>query len=74
MERRYSLYRMAGHEETKFCCLCEFWKYYSAEQLIEFAWGLANTKMNFLWIFRSDLVMGDSAILPYEFLAEKEVY
>ncbi|XP_049377904.1 7-deoxyloganetin glucosyltransferase-like [Solanum stenotomum] len=40
------------------------------EQLIEFAWGLANTKMNFLWIFRSDLVMGDSAILPYEFLAE----
>ncbi|KAK4730178.1 hypothetical protein R3W88_023166 [Solanum pinnatisectum] len=44
----------------------------SKEQLIEFAWGLANTKMNFLWIVRSDLVMGDSAILPYEFLAESK--
>ncbi|XP_060198908.1 7-deoxyloganetin glucosyltransferase-like [Lycium barbarum] len=42
----------------------------SNEQLIEFAWGLANIKMNFLWITRSDLVMGDSAILPHEFLAE----
>ncbi|XP_049386796.1 7-deoxyloganetin glucosyltransferase-like [Solanum stenotomum] len=42
----------------------------SNEQLIEFAWGLANTKMDFLWIVRSDLVMGDSAILPHEFLAE----
>lgn len=42
----------------------------SNEQLIEFAWGLANSKMNFLWILRSDLVMGDSAILPHEFLAE----
>ncbi|MCD9638444.1 hypothetical protein HAX54_022440 [Datura stramonium] len=42
----------------------------SDEQLIEFAWGLANTKMNFLWIVRSDLVMGDSAILPHEFHAE----
>ncbi|KAM3237816.1 hypothetical protein P3S67_012238 [Capsicum chacoense] len=42
----------------------------SNEQLIEFAWGLANTKMNFLWIIRSDLVMGDSAILPHEFLVE----
>ncbi|MCD9638445.1 hypothetical protein HAX54_022441 [Datura stramonium] len=42
------------------------------EQLIEFAWGLANTKMNFLWIVRSDLVMGDLAILPREFLAESK--
>ncbi|WMV42596.1 hypothetical protein MTR67_035981 [Solanum verrucosum] len=42
----------------------------SKEQLIEFAQGLANTKMNFLWIVRSDLVMGDSSILPYEFLVE----
>ncbi|KAL3340102.1 hypothetical protein AABB24_028624 [Solanum stoloniferum] len=42
----------------------------SNEQLIEFAWGLANTKLDFLWIVRSDLVMGDSAILPHEFLAE----
>ncbi|KAM3342497.1 7-deoxyloganetin glucosyltransferase [Capsicum galapagoense] len=44
----------------------------SNEQLIEFAWGLANTKVNFLWIVRSDLVMGDSAILPHEFLEETE--
>ncbi|XP_055833835.1 7-deoxyloganetin glucosyltransferase-like isoform X2 [Solanum dulcamara] len=42
----------------------------SIEQVIEFAWGLANSKMNFLWIVRSDLVMGDSAMLPHEFLAE----
>ncbi|KAH0680170.1 hypothetical protein KY285_021198 [Solanum tuberosum] len=42
----------------------------SNEQLVEFAWGLANTKMNFLWIVRSDLVMGDSAIFPHEFLVE----
>ncbi|KAK6792461.1 hypothetical protein RDI58_011542 [Solanum bulbocastanum] len=42
----------------------------SNEQLIEFAWGLANAKMDFLWIVRSNLVMGDSAILPHEFLAE----
>ncbi|KAH0680171.1 hypothetical protein KY285_021199 [Solanum tuberosum] len=42
----------------------------SNDQLVEFAWGLANTKMNFLWIVRSDLVMGDSAIFPHEFLVE----
>ncbi|KAK4722435.1 hypothetical protein R3W88_012668 [Solanum pinnatisectum] len=42
----------------------------SNDQLVEFAWGVANTKMNFLWIVRSDLVMGDSAIFPHEFLAE----
>ncbi|XP_049349585.1 7-deoxyloganetin glucosyltransferase-like [Solanum verrucosum] len=42
----------------------------SNDQLVEFAWGLSNSKMNFLWIVRSDLVMGDSAIFPHEFLAE----
>ncbi|KAH0683723.1 hypothetical protein KY290_022354 [Solanum tuberosum] len=42
----------------------------SNEQLVEFAWELENTKMNFLWIVRSDLVMGDSAIFPHEFLVE----
>lgn len=40
------------------------------EQLIEFAWGLANSKFTFLWIIRPDLISGESAILPEEFLAE----
>ncbi|RZC25757.1 UDP-glycosyltransferase 85A3 [Glycine soja] len=31
----------------------------SAEQLLEFAWGLANSKKPFLWIIRPDLVIGD---------------
>ena len=40
------------------------------EQLVEFAWGLANTGQPFLWILRPDLVVGDSAILPPEFVTE----
>ncbi|KAJ4827457.1 hypothetical protein Tsubulata_932976 [Turnera subulata] len=40
------------------------------QQLVEFAWGLANSKHTFLWIVRPDLVSGDSAILPAEFLEE----
>ncbi|CAL5385978.1 unnamed protein product [Camellia sinensis] len=42
------------------------------QQLIEFAWGLANSKQTFLWIIRPDLVVGDSAILPPEFVTETE--
>ncbi|KDP41396.1 hypothetical protein JCGZ_15803 [Jatropha curcas] len=42
----------------------------SPEQLIEFAWGLANSKKPFLWVIRPDLVNGDSAIIPVEFLQE----
>ncbi|XP_077245750.1 7-deoxyloganetin glucosyltransferase-like [Tasmannia lanceolata] len=42
----------------------------TAEQLIEFAWGLANSKHPFLWIIRPDLLMGKSAILPEEFVSE----
>ncbi|KAB1199265.1 UDP-glycosyltransferase 85A2 [Morella rubra] len=42
----------------------------TSNQLIEFAWGLANSHQTFLWIIRPDLVEGDSAILPSEFLAE----
>ncbi|KAL2468116.1 UDP-glycosyltransferase 85A2 [Forsythia ovata] len=43
------------------------------KQLIEFAWGLANSNQTFLWIIRPDLVTGDDAILPPEFLkATKE--
>lgn len=38
--------------------------------LREFAWGLANSKLPFLWIIRPDVVMGDSAILPEEFLEQ----
>ncbi|XP_022762410.1 7-deoxyloganetin glucosyltransferase-like [Durio zibethinus] len=40
----------------------------TAHQLVEFAWGLANSKQTFLWIIRPDLVRGDSSILPPEFL------
>jgi hypothetical protein len=40
------------------------------QQLVEFAWGLANSNFMFLWIIRPDLVVGDSAILPPEFVEE----
>lgn len=42
------------------------------EQLLEFGWGLANTKLPFFWVIRPDLVVGKSAILPPEFEAETE--
>ncbi|PSR99870.1 7-deoxyloganetin glucosyltransferase [Actinidia chinensis var. chinensis] len=38
-------------------------------QLVEFAWGLANSNQSFLWIIRPDLVVGESAVLPPEFVA-----
>ncbi|KAL3538671.1 hypothetical protein ACH5RR_002037 [Cinchona calisaya] len=44
----------------------------SAQQLTEFAWGLANSKKQFLWIIRPDAVVGDKAILPKEFVEETE--
>ncbi|KAK9050827.1 hypothetical protein SSX86_030201 [Deinandra increscens subsp. villosa] len=40
------------------------------EQLVEFCWGLAKSNHSFLWIIRPNLVIGDSAVLPQEFLAE----
>ncbi|VAH40448.1 unnamed protein product [Triticum turgidum subsp. durum] len=40
----------------------------TGEQLVEFAWGLANCGYDFLWIVRNDLVKGDAAVLPPEFL------
>ncbi|XP_078171272.1 7-deoxyloganetin glucosyltransferase-like [Carex rostrata] len=40
------------------------------QQLIEFAWGLMNTGYEFLWIIRPDLVRGNTAVLPEEFLEE----
>ncbi|RDX71820.1 7-deoxyloganetin glucosyltransferase, partial [Mucuna pruriens] len=42
----------------------------SLEQLLEFAWGLANSKRPFLWIIRPDLVIGGSVILSSEFVNE----
>ncbi|PRQ20707.1 putative 7-deoxyloganetin glucosyltransferase [Rosa chinensis] len=39
-------------------------------QLIEFAWGLANSKKTFLWVIRPDLVGGASAMVPAEFVEE----
>ncbi|RWR79291.1 7-deoxyloganetin glucosyltransferase [Cinnamomum micranthum f. kanehirae] len=44
----------------------------TAKQLEEFAWGLANSNHPFLWIIRPDLVMGDSAMLPPEFVKATE--
>lgn len=38
------------------------------QQMVEFAWGLANSNQTFLWIIRPDLVRGDSAVLPAEFV------
>ncbi|XP_021833303.1 7-deoxyloganetin glucosyltransferase-like [Prunus avium] len=37
------------------------------QQLVEFGWGLANSKLPFLWVIRPDLIVGESAILPPEF-------
>ncbi|KAF5198147.1 Udp-glycosyltransferase 85a8 [Thalictrum thalictroides] len=40
------------------------------QQMIEFAWGLANSKHTFLWIIRPDLVSGEAAMLPPEFIMD----
>lgn len=40
------------------------------ENLVEFAWGLASSNQNFLFVIRPDLVVGEAAVLPKEFLAE----
>ncbi|KAL7591791.1 hypothetical protein Lser_V15G34253 [Lactuca serriola] len=40
------------------------------ERLIEFGWGLANSKKDFLWITRPDIVGGNEAMLPPEFVDE----
>ncbi|XP_047336811.1 7-deoxyloganetin glucosyltransferase-like [Impatiens glandulifera] len=39
----------------------------SSDQMKEFAWGLANSEIPFLWVIRPDLVIGESAMLPPEF-------
>jgi len=41
------------------------------QHLKEFAWGIANSKLPFLWIMRPDIVMGEeTSALPQEFLDE----
>nr|XP_010937419.1 7-deoxyloganetin glucosyltransferase-like [Elaeis guineensis] len=42
----------------------------TTQQLVEFAWGLAESKHPFLWIIRPDLVAGGLAALPEEFIIE----
>ncbi|KAI4299060.1 hypothetical protein L6164_032555 [Bauhinia variegata] len=42
----------------------------SPQKLVEFAWGLANGKKNFLWVIRPDLIEGDAAVVPPEIVAE----
>ncbi|KAK4476904.1 hypothetical protein RD792_016070 [Penstemon davidsonii] len=42
----------------------------TAQQLTEFAWGLANSGKHFLWVVRPDIVVGDTAMLPGEFVSE----
>lgn len=44
----------------------------SSDHLVEFAWGLANSNQTFLWVIRPDLVSGESAILPPEFVSATE--
>lgn len=44
----------------------------SAKQLVEFAWGFAASGKEFLWVIRHDLVVGDAAVVPPEFLVETE--
>ncbi|XP_031744781.1 7-deoxyloganetin glucosyltransferase-like [Cucumis sativus] len=40
------------------------------QQMVEFAWGLADSGKPFLWITRPDLIVGDSAIMPQEFVTQ----
>ncbi|CAN4122301.1 unnamed protein product [Withania somnifera] len=40
-------------------------------QLTEFAWGLSNSQLDFLWIIRPDMISGENAVVfPPEFLEE----
>ncbi|KAD4386283.1 hypothetical protein R6Q59_009531 [Mikania micrantha] len=42
----------------------------TSQQLVEFGWGLAKSNYSFLWVIRPDLVIGESAVLPPELMAE----
>lgn len=39
-------------------------------QLVELAWGLANSKKKFLWVIRPDLVEGETLLVPQEIVEE----
>ncbi|KAJ6791757.1 7-deoxyloganetin glucosyltransferase-like [Iris pallida] len=39
------------------------------EKLAEFAWGMADSGYDFLWVIRNDVAMGRPAVLPREFYA-----
>ncbi|MED6142812.1 hypothetical protein PIB30_001011 [Stylosanthes scabra] len=43
------------------------------ENLVEFAWGIANSNKKFLWVIRPDLVAGENAVLPSEFFEETKI-
>ncbi|XP_074305149.1 7-deoxyloganetin glucosyltransferase-like [Silene latifolia] len=38
------------------------------ENIVEMAWGLADSGQSFVWIIRPDLFIGEDAILPQEFV------
>ncbi|KAG4954768.1 7-deoxyloganetin glucosyltransferase-like [Glycine soja] len=40
------------------------------EQLIEFAWGLADSNKSFLWVIRPDVVGGENVVLPPKFVEQ----
>ena len=40
------------------------------QNLVELAWGLANSKKNFLWVIRPDLAKGETVIIPPEIIEE----
>ncbi|XP_058222235.1 7-deoxyloganetin glucosyltransferase-like [Rhododendron vialii] len=42
----------------------------SSQELVEFGWGLATSKQNFLWAIRPGLLGGESAVFPPEFEVE----
>eukprot|EP00253_Pinus_taeda_P027809 PITA_27809 len=44
----------------------------SDQELLEFAWGLEASRQPFLWAIRPDLLRGQSAVLPPEFLEKVE--
>ncbi|CAN0910399.1 7-deoxyloganetin glucosyltransferase [Linum grandiflorum] len=44
----------------------------SKQHLVEFGMGLVNSEVNFLWVIRPDLVIGESTSFPPEFVKKAE--
>ena len=61
---------MVRRKRTQLSALREFGSVavMSSEKVVEFSLGLAKSGQDFLWIIRPDMVKGESAILPSEFL------